>query len=319
MDGGASAIRAGGGGGGASSTGGGATVTSSTAIGGAGGNGVSNSITGLAVVYGGGGGGGAQSDTGTATAGAGGSGGGGHGGYATQINTYQAAANGTNGLGGGGGGGQRWASGNNAGGSGGSGVVILAYASASAPTLSSVSPSSSLSSGTTLTLSGANFVSGASVTIGGTAASSITVVSSSSITCSAPSLPAGSYYIQVTNPDSQVSGAFKVSYSSGTMMRSVIKRPVLVYSYSVSGNDSGSKAASETRKISDTQTGISSVQHSALASGVRLYVVNGIDGSVSIVNPQDGLVIATVPIGRALAELLPQTKKSTSQIVRAIP
>ena len=101
--------QAGAGGGGAAATG----TASTGASGGNGGSGVSNSISGTAVVYGGGGGGGKRS---TEVAGTGGNGGGGNGGLAG------AGAGGTDGLGGGGGGG-----GAAAGGNGGSGIVIVRY------------------------------------------------------------------------------------------------------------------------------------------------------------------------------------------------
>lgn len=96
----------GGGGGGAGAVGGNA----SGSVGGAGGNGISNSITGSAVTYGGGGGGNGP------TGGTGGTGGGGAGGA-----NFASGTSGTANTGGGGGG----ADGNNNGGNGGSGIVIV--------------------------------------------------------------------------------------------------------------------------------------------------------------------------------------------------
>ena len=107
---------AGGGGGGAGSAGGDGDQTGET-IAGNGGAGLSNSITGTAVVYAGGGGGGAIDNFSSQTAGTGGSGGGGAG------STSGNATSGTNGLGGGGGG----AGTQGTGGDGGSGAVILRY------------------------------------------------------------------------------------------------------------------------------------------------------------------------------------------------
>jgi hypothetical protein len=101
--------------------------------GGNGGNGISNSITGTPVIYGGGGGasvtdgfridgGGNYSGPFFGTvAGIGGTGGGGNGGTSTTPPT-----NGTDGLGGGGGGGL-YTQVNNFSGAGGSGVVIIRY------------------------------------------------------------------------------------------------------------------------------------------------------------------------------------------------
>lgn len=100
-----------GGGGGAGAVG--QDAVSST-VSGSGGNGISNSITGSPVTYGGGGGGGVS---GTGTAGTGGTGGGGNGG----VQGGAAATAGTANLGGGGGGG------GTTGAAGGSGVVIIRY------------------------------------------------------------------------------------------------------------------------------------------------------------------------------------------------
>jgi hypothetical protein len=108
------------GGGGASEAG----VDGSTVVGGGrGGNGVSDSITGTATLYGGGGGGSAANYGGQSYVGGnGGTGGGGAG--ATSAAVAANGTNGTDGLGGGGGGGARAGG---LGGSGGRGVVIVRY------------------------------------------------------------------------------------------------------------------------------------------------------------------------------------------------
>lgn len=108
--------RAGGGGGGAGQIGAAATAFN----GGKGGDGITSSISGTALLYGGGGGGAAGS-----TGGAGGAGGGGSGSSGSGL-----AGSGTNGRGGGGGG----ANNTNPGGSGGSGTVIVSYPSTSLAT-----------------------------------------------------------------------------------------------------------------------------------------------------------------------------------------
>ena len=100
-------------GGGAGANANGGNTTGGGAAAGAGGSGVSNSITGSAVTYGGGGGGGSQGGT----AGAGGAGGGGAGSATNSV----AGTAGTVNTGGGGGGGGLSANG----GSGGSGIVIV--------------------------------------------------------------------------------------------------------------------------------------------------------------------------------------------------
>ena len=84
-----------------------------------GGNGVSSSITGTAVTYGGGGGGYRRGTFANLSKGLGGTGGGGNGTAENPVNTIlRAGTAGTNGLGGGGGGGNN---------NGGNGVVIVSY------------------------------------------------------------------------------------------------------------------------------------------------------------------------------------------------
>ena len=109
------------GGGGAGGVGGDAS-NGTSGTGGNGGVGISNSITGSAVMYAGGGGGGGRDNLGTA--GTGGAGGGGNGGSgATPTATPQAGSPGLANTGGGGGGARDFPGG----GAGGSGVVIVRY------------------------------------------------------------------------------------------------------------------------------------------------------------------------------------------------
>eukprot|EP00798_Chlamydomonas_sp_ICE-L_P024847 gene24847-10503_t len=78
------------------------------------------------------------------------------------------------------------------------------------PTVTSVSPvvqTKNLLGGDTLTITGTLFVMGATVSIGGTACTSVTFVSATSITCTAPAKPAGSYPVVVTNLDAGYSTA----------------------------------------------------------------------------------------------------------------
>jgi hypothetical protein len=102
--------------------------------GGAGGAGVSSSITGSAVTYGGGGGGGINTFNGGASPGAGGAGGGGAGG----INTFGTAGTVNTGGGGGGSGGDSATGG----GAGGSGIVSIRYSTSfNLPSSTTGSPS----------------------------------------------------------------------------------------------------------------------------------------------------------------------------------
>src|SRR4029077_6210273 len=87
-----------------------------------------------------------------------------------------------------------------------SGTLTNGYTdgSASAPTISSVSPNSGpATGGTTVTIGGTNFVSGATVSFGGTAATNVVFVSATQITTTVPAHAAGAVNVVVTNPDAQ--------------------------------------------------------------------------------------------------------------------
>jgi hypothetical protein len=72
----------------------------------------------------------------------------------------------------------------------------------SAPTVSSISPSSGpLSGGSSVTISGTHFTGATGVTIGGAAAASLHVVDSTTITCTTPAGSAGTASVLVTTPD----------------------------------------------------------------------------------------------------------------------
>ena len=78
------------------------------------------------------------------------------------------------------------------------------YATAAAPTLTSVSPTSGpAAGGTTITVTGANFVSGATVRVGGASATNVAFVSATQLTARTPAGTAGARDVQVTNPDGQ--------------------------------------------------------------------------------------------------------------------
>jgi len=73
-----------------------------------------------------------------------------------------------------------------------------------APTVSSVSPSTSpTSGGGSITVTGTGFIAGASVSIGGAPCTSPAVVSGTTLTCVVPPGSAGPQDVSVTNPDSQ--------------------------------------------------------------------------------------------------------------------
>jgi hypothetical protein len=78
------------------------------------------------------------------------------------------------------------------------------YGSATAPTISSVTPNNGpVAGGTALTIAGTNFVSGATISFGGNAATNVVVVSATQITATSPAHAAGAVNVVVTNPDSQ--------------------------------------------------------------------------------------------------------------------
>src|SRR5260370_526215 len=87
------------------------------------------------------------------------------------------------------------------------------YTSASAPTVTSVSPSSGAAAGgTAVTITGTNFVTGATATFGGTGATNVVVVSATQITATTAAHAAGAVNVVVTNPDTQ-SGSLTNGYT----------------------------------------------------------------------------------------------------------
>ena len=85
-----------------------------------------------------------------------------------------------------------------------SGQPIMSSFIDPAPTVLSVSPSTSpTSGGGSITVTGAGFIAGASVSIGGNSCTSPAVVSGTTMTCVVPPGTAGLQTVIVTNPDSQ--------------------------------------------------------------------------------------------------------------------
>lgn len=93
----------------------------------------------------------------------------------------------------------------NSDGQGASLASAFTYTAATAPTVTSVTPTSgTIAGGIVVTILGANFVTGATVTFGGVAASSVTVSSSGMILATTPAqTAAGVMNLVVTNPDTQ--------------------------------------------------------------------------------------------------------------------
>lgn len=103
---------------------------------------------------------------------------------------------------------------------GGSATLASAftYATATSPTVSSVSPNSGpVAGGTTVTITGTNFASGATISFGGVAALNVSFVSSTQLKATTPAHAAGTVNVAVTNPDN-VSAALSngFSYASST-------------------------------------------------------------------------------------------------------
>ena len=97
---------------------------------------------------------------------------------------------------------------------------VESFTTTSAPTITSVSPSSgSTSGGTAITITGTGFANGAAVKVGGTSATSVVVVNSTSITATTPAGTAGPQDVVVTNTDAGTvtsTGGFTYTALAGT-------------------------------------------------------------------------------------------------------
>ena len=94
-----------------------------------------------------------------------------------------------------------------------SGTLANAFTfSATAPTVSNLSPGSGLTTGgTAVTITGTNFAAGATLSMGGTPATGVTFLNSTTITATTPAHAAGAVSVLVTNTDGQsgtLSGGF---------------------------------------------------------------------------------------------------------------
>ena len=98
------------------------------------------------------------------------------------------------------------------------------YSAATAPSVTSVSPSSGLTTGgTTVTISGSHFTGATGVSFGGNAATSFTVLSDGSIVAVAPAGSAGTVDITVTTPSgtSSTGSADHFTYKTADVLTSV--------------------------------------------------------------------------------------------------
>lgn len=95
----------------------------------------------------------------------------------------------------------------------------------SAPTLTSISPTSGpTTGGTQVTFNGTSFVSGATITIGGTSMTGVTFVSATQLRATTPAGTAGAKTVVVRNPNGQtatLSNAFTYNAPSGFSVTSV--------------------------------------------------------------------------------------------------
>jgi uncharacterized repeat protein (TIGR02543 family) len=81
-------------------------------------------------------------------------------------------------------------------------IWIPGAGTTSAPTITSISPTTGpTAGGTSITITGTGFVAGATVTVGGSSCTSVVVVSATSITCLTPVATTGAKDVVVTNTD----------------------------------------------------------------------------------------------------------------------
>lgn len=90
------------------------------------------------------------------------------------------------------------------------------------PAINSLSPNSGPAvGGTQVTINGSGFASGATVKFGGTAATGVTLVSATQLRATAPAKTAGSFAVEVTNPDGQTASFSDYDYIAAPTLTSV--------------------------------------------------------------------------------------------------
>ena len=93
--------------------------------------------------------------------------------------------------------------------------TVKIIVAASAPTVTSISPSSGLTAGgTSVTITGTNFTGATGVTIGGAAATGVTVVNATTITATTPAGTAGAKDVVVTTPGGTGTGTGLFTYTA---------------------------------------------------------------------------------------------------------
>jgi cysteine-rich repeat protein len=165
-------------------------------------------------------------------------------------------------------------------------VKGFTYASASSPSISSVSPSTGTAGvAQSVTISGAHFVSGATVTVGAYDATGVTVTNASTITATFPAMPSGNYNVVVTNPSGQAGTKF-TAYSI----------PAVVDSSTVTvtaPNGGESWATGTTHAITWTETGVTTAR-------IDLYKGGSFDQTIATgVTASAGTYSWAIPAGLA--------------------
>ncbi|MGE3856447.1 MAG: IPT/TIG domain-containing protein [Dehalococcoidia bacterium] len=172
--------------------------------------------------------------------------------------------------------------------------------SSNAPTVSSVTVTSiapaTVSGGTGLTILGTGFQAGATVTVGGYPATNVNVITSTLITATAPSGPAGTVNLLVSNPDGSAGSFPAVSYSGGGTTTTIPGQPTVTAVSPASGPAGtavtitgsgftspatvtfGGAAATNVTVLSGNQ--ISATVPAGTSSGAVTVLVSGATGAV---------------------------------------
>jgi hypothetical protein len=158
--------------------------------------------------------------------------------------------------------------------------------SGSAPTLTSVSPTSGpIQGGIVITMTGANFVSGATITIGGTPMPGVTFVSATQLRATAPWGTAGQKTIVVTNPNGQTATLTNAyTYSSTSSLTS---DP----STELAGASLESSASATSLESATSESLVSSELPSSAPLSFRRYLAEGavtaeMSTRLAIANPE---------------------------------
>jgi Domain of unknown function (DUF4082)/IPT/TIG domain len=163
-------------------------------------------------------------------------------------------------------------------------------ASATAPTLSSISPTlGPVSGGTMVTLTGSNFADGATVSFGSAGASSVTFISATELEAVSPPGSAGNASVVVTNPGGQsASLANAFIYSSGPTVTSVSPN-----SGSASGGTTVTITGSGFESGAMVAFGVTAATSVTVLSSTEIQAVTPTEPagseSVTVTNPDSGM------------------------------